>query len=132
MKIKIIKFFSVVTALLCSISVHAQKLPALPSDPAVKKGALPNGLTYFIAVNPSAAGHADFALVQKIGTSTVNDTLAERTVYLAKDALAELPRIKGPSPQVWLARHGVTTSREGFVNVSSDATVFRFPDVMPT
>lgn len=132
MKIKIIKVFSVVTALLCSISVHAQKLPALPSDPAVKKGALPNGLTYFIAVNPSAAGHADFALVQKIGTSTVNDTLAERTVDLAKDALAELPRIKGPSPQVWLARHGVTTSREGFVNVSSDATVFRFPDVSLT
>lgn len=48
---------------------------------------------------------------------------------MAKEALAELPRFKGKSPQAWLASHGVTTTADGFINVSSDATVFRFHDV---
>ena len=129
MKIKIITIFSIIIRLVMAADLSAQKLPAMASDPAVKSGKLPNGMTYYVAVNASAKGHADFALVQKTGTSTVQDSLAEIPVRLAKDALAHLPRIQAPSPQEWLARHGVITSREGYVNVSEDATVFRFHDV---
>lgn len=123
------KIFCVLFGLLSAVCIQAQKLPVLASDPAVKKGTLPNGLTYFIATNPSAAGHADFALVQKVGTAVVEDTLRDRPLELAKEALSGLPRILAPSPLQWLARHSVAPSKEGFVNVSSDATVFRFSNV---
>lgn len=129
MKIKIITFFIIVSGLFMAADLSAQKLPAMASDPAVKSGKLPNGMTYYVAVNASSKGHADFALVQKTGTETVQDSLSGHPVVLAKDALAYLPRIKAASPQEWLARHGVITSHEGYVNVSDDATVFRFHDV---
>ena len=129
MKNSLVKIFYVVLGVLSTVMLQAQNLPVLTSDPAVKKGTLPNGLTYFVATNPSAAGHADFALVQKVGTAIVEDSLKGRPLELAKDALSSLPRILAPSPLEWFARHGVATSKEGFVNLSSDATVFRFSNV---
>ena len=107
----------------------AQDLPLITPDPAVKHGVLPNGMKYYLVANSSVKGYADFALVQRTGTATVPDSGAVRSVAVAKEALAELPRIEGKSPQAWLASHGVTTAAEGFVNVSSDATVFRLHDV---
>ena len=111
------------------LTATAQDLPLLTLDPAVKHGVLPNGMNYYLVPNPSVKGFADFALVQRTGTSTVPDSGAVFSVSVAKDALAKLPRIEGKSPQAWLASHGVTTGAEGFVNVSSDATVFRLHDV---
>lgn len=109
--------------------MSAQNLPVLPADAAVKQGSLPNGMKYYLVSNPSVKGCADFALVQRTGTMTVPDSGSVRSISIAKEALAELPRIKNISPQTWLASHGVTTTAEGFVNVSADATVFRFHDV---
>ena len=107
----------------------AQDLPLITPDPAIKQGNLPNGMKYYLVSNPSVKGFADFALVQRTGTMTVPDSGSVRSVSIAKEALAKLPRIAGKSPQAWLAAHGVTTTAEGFINVSSDATVFRFHDV---
>ena len=90
MKIKIITFFIIVSGLFMAADLSAQKLPAMASDPAVKSGKLPNGMTYYVAVNASSKGHADFALVQKTGTGTVQDSLSGHPVVLAKDALAYL------------------------------------------
>ena len=46
MKIKIITFFIIVSGLFMAADLSAQKLPAMASDPAVKSGKLPNGMTY--------------------------------------------------------------------------------------
>lgn len=129
MKNSLTKIFCALAGVMCAVLVHAQNLPVMPSDPAVKRGTLPNGLTYFVATNPSASGHADFALVQKVGAAVVADTLKDKPLELAMDALSALPRILAPSPLDWFARHDVATSKEGFVNVSPNATVFRFTDV---
>lgn len=110
-------------------TANAQDLPLLTPDPAVRHGSLPNGMKYYLVPNSSVKGFADFALVQRTGKETVPDSGAVRSVAVAKEALAQLPRIEGKSPQAWLVSHGVTTSAEGFVNVSSDATVFRLHDV---
>ena len=129
MKKTIISILTIISGLFLTIIVPAQELPVLTPDPSIKTGVLPNGLTYYVAVNASAKGHADFALVQRTGSQTVSDTASSFAISTAKDALAALPRIKSSSAQSWFASHGVSPSAEGFVNVTSDATVFRFNDV---
>ena len=59
-------FFSLVLGMFSAISVLAQDLPTLPSDPAIHQGTLPNGTRWMISVNPAERQTADFALVQKV------------------------------------------------------------------
>lgn len=129
MKKGFIRLIIAISGLLFATIVPAQNLPVLTPDPAIKQGKLPNGLSYYVVTNPSAKGHADFALVQKTGFQTDSTARADRAVEVAKDALASLPRLNSKSPQAWMASHGVTPSEEGFINITSDATVFRFNDV---
>ena len=129
MKKGFIRLIIAISGLLFATIVPAQNLPVLTPDPAIKQGKLPNGLSYYVVTNPSAKGHADFALVQKTGFLTDSTARADRAVEVAKDALASLPRLNSKSPQAWMASHGVTPSEEGFINITSDATVFRFNDV---
>lgn len=113
-----------------SVFAYAQDLPVLPADPAIKTGRLPNGTQYYLVSNPSIKGVADFALVQKTGIGNIPDTLSERVVETARKALYRLPRCLAPSLQDYVTSHGVIPGREGFVNVSENATEFRFRDVL--
>ena len=122
------KFTILILAIFQTIVLTAQDLPKLPSDPAVKKGVLPNGTTWYVATNPSSKGMADFALVQKTGKG-ISDTTGN-AVTVAKDALAHLRRFKGESPQKLLTSKGIAPGKHGFVEVIDDATVFRFEDVL--
>lgn len=125
-KIIHIVILSVISAGLLS----AQDLPLMPADPAVTGGTLPNGMSYYIVENPTSKGLADFALVQKTGSETVPDGHSASVLKAAKDALAFLPRVKGGSTQAFLARHGVTPGKDGFVKVSENATVFHFDNIV--
>ena len=125
------QIIALLPALLFSIIVPAQNIPVLPDDPAIIKGILPNGMSYFIAKNPSSKGHADFALVQKTGRNTASgfcDDADVRAVAVARDALASLPRL-GMSPQDFMVRHGAAPDTGGFVTVDDEATVYRFSGV---
>lgn len=126
------QLFTLVAALLLSISVPAQNLPALPGDPAVKQGVLPNGMKYYLSSNPSSKGRADFALVQKTGLYTVSDTSAPEVLELARRALSYVPRLENRSPQEFMTSHGAAAGSRGFAEVRDDATVFRFPGLRLT
>lgn len=132
MKTRYKQFFACVAALLLAISVPAQDLPLLPADPAVKQGVLPNGMAYFLSNNPSSKGKADFALVQKTGRYTAQDSADSYPVDLARNALDYVPRLAGRSPQDFMTDHGAAAGRYGFVEVTDDATIFRFPDIRLT
>ncbi len=123
------QIITVLAALLLPIIVPAQDIPVLPEDPAVSKGLMPNGMSYYVVSNPSMKGTADFALVQKTGRLSFDDSTGMRAVSRAKDALSSLRRMNPSSPQKYLSRHDVAPGREGFVKVTDDATVFRFADV---
>ena len=43
-------------------------VPALPFDPEVTKGTLPNGLTYYIQHNENPQKRAYFYIAQKVGS----------------------------------------------------------------
>ncbi len=122
----------ILSALLSSIIVPAQDIPVLPDDPAILKGVMPNGMSYYIVANPTVKGTADFALVQKTGTLTVQDSSGTAVPLMAEEALSSLRRLNGASPMAFLARYEIVPGRNGFAEVKDDATVFRFPDVRLT
>ena len=132
MKTRYIQLFACVAALLFAISMPAQDLPLLPSDPAVKHGVLPNGMTYYLSSNQSSKGKADFALVQKTGRYTTEDSSEAYPVEIARSALDYVPRLDGRSPQAFMTDHGAAAGRNGFVEVTDDATIFRFPGIRLT
>ena len=129
MKTRYKQLFACVAALLSAISVPAQDLPLLPGDPAVKQGVLPNGMTYYLSNNPSTKGKADFALVQKTGRLTTGDSADSYPAELARNTLDYVPRLGGRSPQDFMTDHGAAAGRNGFVEVTDDATIFRFPGI---
>ena len=59
------KIHSLFALVLLSVSAVAQ---GLPQDPAVRKGKLKNGMTYYIRHNGKEAGLADFYIAQRVGS----------------------------------------------------------------
>lgn len=118
-------FIFLILSLVVSLSSSAQGIPAAPSDPTVKSGVLPNGMSYYLAVNPTTDKIADFALVQRTG---MND-LGYQARTIARDGLTSLPRLK-TTPQSFLASYGVAPTKDGFVKVTENATLFHFDNVI--
>ena len=115
---------------LVAFCASAVELPSLPADPVFHCGVLPNGVSWYIAVNNSTKARADFVLVQRCGMQLADST--GNPVTIAKDALASLPHFRKVSPQKFLTGKGATPDRNGFVQVTEDATVFRFNDILLT
>lgn len=128
MKKRFIQIYAVAAGLLLPLVAPAKGIPALPSDPAVSFGVLPNGMSYYVASNKSMKGFADFLLVQKTGTGTV--PAAEVCRVKASASFGPLPHFMSSSPASFLARHGCKPSGGSFVTLTEDATVYRFSDVM--
>ena len=113
-----------------TIIMPAQTLPVLPADPAVRTGVLPNGTSYYVVSNPTVKGLADFALVQKTGTSNIQDPSASRAVSVAQGSLGALQRCLAPTLQSYVTSHGSLPGPDGFVRVSDNSTLFHFRDVV--
>ena len=113
-----------------SAVVHAQTVKTLPADPAVTSGVLPNGITYNIATNPAMKGSADFALVQKTGDATIPGADGSKMISVSQNGLTSLYRLLSPTVQDYFTNHGATPGKDGFVQVTDNATVYRFENVM--
>ena len=129
MKEVLIRLVALLSVLLLTISMPAQDIPSLPSDKAVTSGVLPNGTSFYLAPNKASLGSADFVLVQKTGTDNCIDSLDQNPVDIAKSALTSLPRLGNASPQSFVVRQGARPTKEGYVTVGPDATIFRFNDI---
>ena len=113
-----------------AVMAQAQTIKTLPVDPAVKSGVLPNGITYYIATNPAMKGVADFALVQKTGSCTVTGAENDKLIPISQDALTSMCRLTAPSVQEYFMNHGVVPGKNGFAQVTDNATIYRFDNVM--
>ena len=109
----------VILSALFSIMMPAQNLPPLPQAPNITVGSLPNGISYYLAVNTASKGLADFSLVQKGATD----------VESARTALASSPHYTTKTPCEYLASKGIGYSENGYVTVTPDATTFNFRDI---
>ncbi len=102
--------------------------PALASDPAVSSGTLPNGMKYYIAVNSTETGLAQFALVRRTDYVTDHDS----TLRQAGALLTDLKRFGGRSSRKFAAGIGAYSipstriSDGSVVSVRDDAVIYRF------
>ena len=119
-----------IIGLVVAISLPAQKIHVLPSDSAVKTGVLPNGMTYYVASNPDFKGMADFALVQRAGLSNLEGVSAEETASLPSSLLADCPRFLQGSVQDFFVRQGALPGKNGFAEITENATIYRFSNIM--
>lgn len=116
------RFTRYIVALLCallSLQAMGQQLPALKSSNAIHRGALPNGVSYYLVPNTTSKGYANFALVQKRGT----DTAPSRRL------LRRLPHFTEVSPYQFEASKGVGYGPEGYLSYPDGATLFNFRNV---
>ena len=120
----------IVIWLLAAISMQAQDIHTFPSDPAVMNGTFPDGLAYYVVSNPAYKGVADFVLVQKTGGHTVPGVPRDTIVALAQKMLTSQYRLSSPSVQEYFVKHGVMPGRKGFVQVTDNATLFRFENMV--
>ncbi|MCL2682350.1 MAG: insulinase family protein [Bacteroidales bacterium] len=87
------KFLLSLLVILLTIPAMAQMGP-LPIDPKVRKGVLPNGLTYFIRHNAEPQGQAEFFIAQKVGSVQEEDNqrgLAHFLEHLAFNGTRHFP-----------------------------------------
>lgn len=118
-------FFAIITLLLCTFAA-AQDLPKMPVDKAVVSGVLPNGINYYVVANSDTRGMADFALVQKSG-STFGDRVS--TSEISDRMLSCLPALDNLSPRKFFRRNGVVPKDGRFISFKNDAAIFRFRNV---
>ncbi len=111
-------------------SAPAADLPKLKASKNISSGTLANGVNYYIVTNPSYKGMADIALVQKAGYSDENEKLRGTATVNARGSLTELQHFTGMTPFSYLKGKSVYPSGQGFVKVNSDASVYRFENIV--
>lgn len=101
----------------------------LPLDPAVRKGILPNGLTYYIRHNETPKGQADFYIAQKVGSALENDDqrgLAHFLEHMCFNGTVNFPDNKIIT---WLESKGVKFGENLNAYTSIDETVYNISNV---
>ncbi|MGM9747177.1 MAG: M16 family metallopeptidase [Candidatus Cryptobacteroides sp.] len=86
------KLILIVAALVAAVAASAQT--PLPNDPAVKKGQLENGMTYYIRHNDKPAGRAEFYLATNVGAiqeTPDQDGLAHFLEHMCFNGTKNLP-----------------------------------------
>ena len=110
---------AVLSAAVLTFEMNAQPLG---DASCVSKGALPNGVQWYVVTNKALQGVADFALVQK----------DFREPGLSRSALCGVPHFGARRPVDFFSSTGVGYSRDGFISYGSGSTVFSFRNVPVT
>jgi len=113
----------------CSLLAHAQFDPAaeLPVSPLVRKGTLPNGLTYYIQRNPKPQQRVELRLAVKAGSILEDEDqqgLAHFTEHMAFNGSTNFKRHELVS---WLQSIGVKFGADLNAYTSHDETVYMLP-----
>ena len=103
---------------------QANSLPNLTPDPAIEKGQLPNGLTYYFATNKYAVNEASYALVQK-KDAAIQERQLQSTARQSFDCI----RYGKVTLADFLGRHGILPSGNGYIRCAKGSVVYTFENV---
>lgn len=122
--------FVLIGAVAFSTQVSAQ-MPTdpLPLDPQVRKGVLPNGLTYYIRHNETPKGQADFYIAQKVGSILENDEQRGLAHFLEHMCFNGTVNFPGNELVAWLETKGVKFGQNLNAYTSIDETVYNISNV---
>jgi zinc protease len=101
----------------------------LPADPAVRKGVLPNGLTYYIRHNEKPKGMAEFYILHDVGAIQENDNQQGLAHFLEHMAFNGTKSYPGKSLIEYLEKIGVKFGANLNAGTSWDYTQYYMTDV---
>lgn len=104
-------------------------LPQLPLDSAVRKGVLPNGLTYYIRHNEWPADRAFFYIAQNVGSMQEEDSQRGLAHFLEHICFNGTTHFPGDNVKTFLERHGVKYGENLNAYTSFDETVYNIDNV---
>ncbi|QZT38013.1 insulinase family protein [Halosquirtibacter xylanolyticus] len=122
----------VVVLSLCSITtVQAQVSmdSPLPLEQTIRKGVLPNGLTYYIRHNEEPKERASFYIVQNVGALLENDDQNGLAHFLEHMAFNGTENFKGKGVLNTLQKHGVEFGRNINAYTAFNETAYNLSEV---
>lgn len=123
------KLFLLFVMLLTLPVLHAQQMPPVPLDPAVKLGKLPNGLTYYIRRNTWPEKRADFYIAQRVGSVQEEDSQRGLAHFLEHMCFNGTTHFPGDGVKQYLERIGVKFGENLNAYTSFDETVYNINNV---
>lgn len=119
---KFLSFF--VLAFILLNALGAQEMPAVPMDPAVRVGQLPNGLTYYIRHNGWPEKRVDFYIAQKVGSMQEEEDQRGLAHFLEHMCFNGTKNFPGNGLIQYLERNGVKFGADLNAYTSFDETVY--------
>ncbi len=115
--------------LLCLFGFMAAEAQPLPLDSCIRKGTLPNGLTYYIRYNNQTPGQADFFIAQRVGSILEEPQqrgLAHFLEHMAFNGSKNFPDGNGGERSIrgWCERNGIKFGADLNAYTSIDETVY--------
>ena len=131
------KTFNLLTLVIMAVmmlpgALRAQEIPALPADPGVRIGTLPNGLTYYLRHNEYPKGQADFYIAQKVGSIQEDDNQRGLAHFLEHMCFNGTTHFPGSSMIDWLNTKGVKFGVNLNAYTDIDETVYNISNVPVT
>ena len=127
------KFLFLVVALVMGMTfaAQAQMDPSqpLPADKEIRKGVLPNGLTYYIRHNEKPKGMAEFYIYHDVGAIQENDNQQGLAHFLEHMAFNGTKNYNGKSLIEYLEKIGVKFGANLNAGTSWDYTQYYMTDV---
>ena len=115
-----------------SFFVNAQSLDLnqpLPIDKSIKKGVLPNGLTYYIKRTNVVKGAASYYIIQNVGSVLENDDQQGLAHFLEHMAFNGTQTFPGKSMLNTLQKHGAVFGKDINAYTSFDETVYNINNI---
>ncbi|MCM1337930.1 MAG: insulinase family protein [Candidatus Amulumruptor caecigallinarius] len=107
-------------AMLTVPAASAQQTPAIPLDPAVVTGTLPNGMTYIVRHNEYPKGQAEFFIAQKVGSILEEDNQRGLAHFLEHVAFEGSTNYPDGALDPWMKSKGINSN----AYTSYDQTVY--------
>ena len=120
---------TILSSLMIGLSLSAIANPAIPVDPAVRIGKLPNGLSYYIRQNASPEGQADFFIAQKVGSINEEENQRGLAHFLEHMCFNGTTHFPGNSLISYLESLGVKFGKNLNAYTSTDETVYNICQV---
>lgn len=121
-----LRLLSLLVCLCCFMAAGAQQLPL---DSCIRKGTLPNGLTYYVRYNNQTPGQADFYIAQRVGSILEQPQqrgLAHFLEHMAFNGTTHFPDGNGGERSVrgWCEKNGIKFGADLNAYTSIDQTVY--------
>lgn len=123
------KIFLALSMLFCTVvNVSAQNMN-VPADPQIKKGTLPNGLTYYIRHNEWPEKRAFFYIAQNVGSMQEEDNQLGLAHFLEHMCFNGTKNFPGDNLKKYLEKIGVKFGENLNAYTSFDETVYNIDNV---